>query len=442
MINKIVNHLDYASHQDYSFDGSYSRSVIDELLSECRINKSDIIEFMSKFEAYNDEEFRIKFDVTYKVRLNATAIKNKMSDLNMYVDSKILSHLILLYDENTSSVTPVIKVIFEYYGYKVSEGLKLTRAISKVVDDKIKDGTSFITDINQLFAQLSDMLNTTEITETWYLSVSPFDFFRMSHGNSWASCQHIGGSYASGITSYMMDKVTAILYREASDKNHLITRRLIIFDDKKVYCGRIYGSNKNVDPVTEVIMNQIATLIESETPCYSSNTNLSYHTHSSSSHYPDYGYGHGDSYFFSKEVVFYDRNNEIGYYPTCINCGGHDAPSDREGSNLNCKSCTHDGHYCNKCGTFVDDDDVYYDDDREEYYCFNCASTCNHCGNVHDNRDMIETEDGIMCDSCIGNHYISCDDCGNYIHVNNIIVYEDDETGYNECYCESCFNSR
>jgi len=66
---------------------------------------------------------------------------------------------------------------------------------------------------NHDFAVIADAVNPLKNTQVAILSVNPCDFLKMSYGEGWDSCHHVGhhGCYHAGTQSYIMDSSSMIL---------------------------------------------------------------------------------------------------------------------------------------------------------------------------------------------------------------------------------------
>lgn len=93
----------------------------------------------------------------------------------------------------------------------------------------------------------------------------------------------------------------------------------------------------------------------------------------------------------------------------CFHCGSvhpaHEMYRDGNGVYA-CKDCMSgdDVFICNDCGTFMDSDDL-----------------CHATRFVWGSRQELS-----VCESCLDDHYIECSDCGEYVHVDNIELENDE----------------
>ena len=128
-----------------------------------------------------------------------------------------------------------------------------------------------------------------------------------------------------------------------------------------------------------------------------------------------------------------DSQNEssitIGHDPICIECGEEHCESE----SINC--CRSDEVTCTRCGCVVHRDDAYEIDG--EYYCEDCVVYCDICNECH-NVDDCEYVDnyGWICDYCLDEYFVKCEDCGDYVHRDDIVVREVD--GWDRELCECC----
>jgi hypothetical protein len=96
---------------------------------------------------------------------------------------------------------------------------------------------------------------------------------------------------------------------------------------------------------------------------------------------------------------------------------------------------------CDKCGIEVEENDLTCFEDTN--YCFDCLDdytfVCIECETRHlSTDDNYSCNDGPICQSCYNRSYLTCDDCGSVLHIDNACTVDD----YDEAnYCENCFES-
>jgi hypothetical protein len=119
--------------------------------------------------------------------------------------------------------------------------------------------------------------------------------------------------------------------------------------------------------------------------------------------------------------VWFDKNK-------LVDCGGDNY----------CTDCAEANDYseCACCNEWFSSDDLTDCDD--DYYCERCMlrkgyTNCHHCDKVIGQDDQHEgADDNTYCDSCWGDRFLVCDDCGATIWA------EDSFYRNNLTYCEGC----
>lgn len=125
----------------------------------------------------------------------------------------------------------------------------------------------------------------------------------------------------------------------------------------------------------------------------------------------------------------------------CVDCG-EIIPKDvatKTNNGYVCEDCLENYCYCNNCEKYYHCYDTTYIDGN--IYCDNCRddlfTVCNDCNEWVNLDDALWVEDGeyYICESCYEN-YVTCDSCG------DIIRYEDAYYS-NDCYyCETCYDDK
>jgi len=111
---------------------------------------------------------------------------------------------------------------------------------------------------------------------------------------------------------------------------------------------------------------------------------------------------------------------------------------------------------CHNCGEVIktsdlldalpdnptDDDFNFQKDGHGNIFCQGCASDfveCDDCGKSYHQNDMIYLSDRnvFVCQDCVDDHYVLCDDCREYVHVDDSYCYEL-YNGDTVDLCESC----
>lgn len=95
-----------------------------------------------------------------------------------------------------------------------------------------------------------------------------------------------------------------------------------------------------------------------------------------------------------------------------------------------------EANFCHNCGDAITEDEAYHGTDDEQY-CESCYYSlfddCSFCGATHWQDDLYHTNDGYVCDWCLGQHYARCERCDEYYRSNAGVAKED------SWYCESCY---
>lgn len=99
---------------------------------------------------------------------------------------------------------------------------------------------------------------------------------------------------------------------------------------------------------------------------------------------------------------------------------------------------------CHNCGDYYDKDaDDYEDEDGNHYCCEDCfyeetfyCEGCDCCYNINSN-EYHEVNGSCYCNSCYGERYVTCEDCGEEIEREYANWSDRDDCYYcDDCYCE------
>ncbi len=294
---------------------------------------------------------------------------------------------------------------------KVSEGLKLTKAIQRVCKimelDKIKDirpahdNTDRMKDFgfNYQFQLLADSINPTKFKRITVISLNPLDYWGMSFGYNWTSCHtidksnvrgiknhHFNGEWSSGTTSYMLDESTVIFYiidekyegNTYWDENKMQRAVFSVNENgSMIYEGRVYPDGRDGGDYSlaqqfrasmqKVIaetfdLNNYWRVEKGTSTCFDNII-------SNGTQYADY-FNYSDvNISFNKDACLEFPKIKIGRNPICPGCGcSHDY---RE--NIVCCDCSGESDYrCDHCGEGVDEYDAIFIGDYT-YCCAECA---------------------------------------------------------------------
>ncbi len=362
--------------------------------------------------------------------------------------------------------------LFKQVNIKIACNAKPSRAIRKYFE---AIGATRVSDFEKEYAKLSDALSEKELKRKITLSVHPMDYLRMSYGNSWNSCHHVGnhGCFSNGTLSYLMDESAMVctLLSTADDEpywaNDKINRMMFFLNkDGDILQSRLYPQTR-IPELEEILAKEVSAKlqeilkIEGKYKAVVSDTSCDGYVWSIGNHYHDYNcYDFGQNIWSVK-----DRPGrfKIGHPGVCVTCGGLNPRN----NSLSCgcyksrqssvgqytyyrcpnsgKTFTHkeqavynevDGKYylevytCPECGQ------VFFD--KESIYCPECRKThemsCTCCGQtgvefmIHDGK--------AYCPDCAVEKLLFCEDCGR-------LEYRDKLDCYDERYvCRECEESR
>lgn len=463
--NYLLNSMeDLLSEYDYN----YTRAALESIIDEWSSQKGGLIEAFKKHPNYIEGKFMIGFDADYERKIEPQASNNfkewilhiaAWEKRDTYPDAvKGDYHYTLNYD-----VYCFFHYLANYAERCISEGTarylgdvftelsfhagqKTSRVVNKICCylgfDKV-DG------YNREFAKYADSLSPMTIKRHTVLSINPLDYLTMSFGNSWASCHTIdkenkrrmpnsySGCYSSGTISYMLDKVSMVLYTVDASYNGdeywtqpKINRQMFHYGEEKLVQGRLYPQDCDGDdsvyvPYRNIVQQIISTIFEfpnlwmlrkgTDAVCgyvYSNGTN-----------YPDY-------YHFSNCSISHVKGSTniarmtIGEKPICIRCGEEHSIADT------IDHCTY--YVCEDCGCTIDEEDVVWI--NGEPYCRDCCHWCSWCEEYHRGHETYVRNYGYVCDRCLDYHFTYCECCEAYVR--------EEDAYYIECedryVCESC----
>ena len=101
---------------------------------------------------------------------------------------------------------------------------------------------------------------------------------------------------------------------------------------------------------------------------------------------------------------------------------------------------------CVNCGEMFEENEMVEIEDG--MVCQDCCDNdyfyCEECGEYCHNNYAVETQDGWVCEHCVNNNYTRCDCCGEYCHNHYIYTTADNYELCQSCwenetyYCECC----
>lgn len=465
------------------YDYEYSSWALEEIIDEWARQKAGLIEAFKKHPNYLEGKFMIAFDADYerKIELSASydfkswalgkllqmvdVIPEDAKEIDWYGDMVLKNSIydffyyLANYATRTISEETAKHINRIMPNIRAHAGQKTSRVVNKIC---VYLGLDKADGYNREFAKYADSLSPMVIKRHTILSLNPLDYLTMSFGNSWASCHTIdkenkrdmpnnySGCYSSGTISYMLDKVSMVLYTvDASyDGDEYwtqpkINRQMFHYGEEKLVQARLYPQdNDGADDVYAPYRNVVQNII-SEIFGFPNLWTLSKGREAASryiisrgTHYRDYQHYNN----CTLSAIKGSENKEyitVGARPICIECGErHDVAE-------NINHCN-EGHICEECGRRVSDDDVVWI--NGDPYCRDCCSYCDCCEEYHLGRSTwIRYSDTYVCDHCRNNYYTYCEICEEYVHNDDsYYIAEEDRYVCEDClhehyfYCEDC----
>ena len=322
------------------------------------------------------------------------------------------------------------------------ESKKPSKIFKAMCDTK---GSTF----QKLYAKIADELSAKKIDFKLYVSINPAHFLTMSNpkhderGSTMTSCHSFNCKdyiYNNGCTGYARDNYSFIVFTVA-DPNNLETlnnrktsRQIFAY---KPYNGvllqsRMYTTNSGssyggVNGDTEE-GKLYRDLIQREISDLENAPNL-WRTDNYYSNRFDIeicaGYGFGGytdwTYrdFGAKISVRNDHKKdfeefEIGTYGPCICCG------EETDEGLYCEDCKDNTEWCDECQDYCSETwSVHGHGGYYIYVCEDCLNEhyvrCEHCDEYYHVDDITQVSSGVyVCEDCLERYYTLCEDCGEY----------------------------
>lgn len=255
----------------------------------------------------------------------------------------------------------------------IPKGTKTSRAFNKICThygvDKLHPETKVVNGVEKTvypydkeFAVYSDLVSTSTRKMHFVISLNPLDYFTMSCGVNWTSCQHIrSGGSKGGAISYMLDKVSIITFVVDNLNGDIhkipkVYRQMYHYEKNLFIQNRLYpqgndGATNLYDKFRDFVIEEFSDLLGTDDEwehkigpsCCTKHINAG----RNSMHYPDYTYNKNVS-------IFYPVNNEpsiryhkmtIGHEGICVKCGRPYCSSSR---------------YTHMWSSECDDDDVFF----------------------------------------------------------------------------------
>ena len=290
----------------------------------------------------------------------------------------------------------------------IQEGMKITRAFSQIcaVLGKSEDWEKFR-------IAHSQVLNQKKLKGTLCLSIHPLDYATASdNDNGWSSCMswREDGCYRMG-TVEMMNSPMVICAYVKSDKQHMTIddeewnskkwRAWIIVNRDEIICNRHYPFHQEtfatqaIEWVRELVGEKYGWKYEDiHTDFY----DYMHDTEREVEFITNYMYNDlgGDDVIgcFREGATAWDLRGQVCFSgpAECMVCGKEIKPDDQGADQLECLEC-YQQFCCDRCGCYIDEDDVYYGPEGE-VYCSECYSdnccTCSECDDTMYNDDAVQ----------------------------------------------------
>lgn len=303
---------------------------------ECREKRKECEKLLNEY--HNSDEVVCDGNHAYDAKLY-----NVIYKINQLVDILRCNGVL------SQNVNDDAKRLFDGYfpDAKIGKGTKMSRAVNKILTML---GVDKAPDYNKEFAKFSDAINPLKITRHTVISIHPVDFFTMSFGNSWSSCQTIDkgndrgidadhswhGSSSSGVMSYMLDGTSCMFYTVDAEYNgdkleleNKINRNMFHYYDNQLLQGRVYpqcndrGANDLYRDIREIVQKIFADMLE--VPNYWTNKIGAHHCSavavSKGTHYRDYENFDTCNISTLKDDRDTHQYIRIGHDPICPCCG-------------------------------------------------------------------------------------------------------------------------
>lgn len=383
--------------------------------------------------------------------------------VDQYSDS--LSYFINEQREGFFDNKTVMSFYIEGCDIQIPQGMKISKAIGRYWANELSPER-----IDMIQCEMSRIIQENKITGKLCLSIHPLDFLSASENqHNWRSCHALDGEYRAGNLSYMLDEVTVMAYIK-SDANTCLPRfpesvpwnnkkwRCLFFFDRLrglVYAGRQYPFFSHValdlvrqclfEPVNYFISHRVNTIpmgvpwkhnctqeCEINGEFVTFNSPYIFESNecipltqwvqdaSASMHFNDLL----RSSYYSPWTLRYNTSagritklNQlspmiVGNAIPCLKCGTH-------------YICNSDVVLCKDCA--LEDEDL----ERE------WLLTCDNCGGHIMEGDEVYEGGMTLCESCIEDNTVHCDNCGASILTLVDSVYQDEKCGISCLICHA-----
>ena len=452
ILNGLGRDADNMTWKGMSYDDVLKEKEVWE--KRCNILREEyFIEWGHCYSRESKEELGRLSELIRKIKNWANNVIEKMSEEELLQPLLITDEVVKLIEESELTIRGI------------RAGQKLNKVIIKILTEtKVKDRW---VNFNRETARLGDAASPVKFTRFTILSANPIDYWRMSFGSSWKSCQTIDklgnyrpsdggdgyeGMHASGTESYMLDPSTLIMY--TVDKSYTgndyelepkINRCLFHLGEGKFVMGRVYPQGTDGESEVYRQWRQIFQTIIAECMNVSNywKTEKDFDRkreqyYSYGTHYRDYECGYCETAGWSylkpnADTIPSDRRIIIGHDPICPSCGS----THYEDDSIECEDCRSDEVVCKHCGYSGNREDMIQIDG--EWYCTDCCFYCEYHEQYEVGDDYYYVEGyGNVCYDAIeySGDFIYCDNCGQYYYCENICSIET-EDGSIFC-CEDC----
>lgn len=331
----------------------------------------------------------------------------------------------------------------------IKKGMKLSKSFKFFISNPDT--------LEKIQTKMSMIIQENKISGTLCFSVHPLDYLSLSENSyHWRSCHSLDGEYRAGNLSYMVDNSTIICYLKNDGKNMpLGAFGSTLWNSKKWRCLLFASGDLNTwfagrqypffaEGALEVIRTRLLDLMNDSSNEWSlwSNTQLNEFQFTYSDHTTDThsiiplvclnhkmfelediiedadGSKHFNDLLYSscyKPFYMFNRYEThpkifIGGAVTCIQCGEEEVS---QFDTMLCRKCQDDCNeladhfYCERCDSWVMDDDGVWVEDDNYHICKYCADNecfrCEYCGELFfiENEHFDEETQKHVCNQCL-----------------------------------------
>ena len=326
----------------------------------------------------------------------------------------------------------------------------------------------------QMFAQLSDALSPRQFKYKLVISINPLDYLTQSKGRGWSSCHafssrwddRYSGCNKGATLTMMTDPSSVITYiLDENDANtnlwsieKLQRQTFFVADNHKAIVSNVLYPSKD-DNISNVIINEMTTLFNPSMD-WCKKIDFSYEMRRNLNQFNTNDYYGYDDWCKSSTYINYvdvdilkDTTIKIGSEAMTIDCYDYFI----EDNNSVCSDG--DKYWCEYCGEYHYEDDMYYSDyygryicenerDNEMYYCedtddYRYYDDCwynDYTFEYYSNNTNYEyVEDYGYVDEYnleTSGDFFQCYECGRWFSYHRENYHEVDW----DCYCDSCYD--